>query len=276
MASSPAVIGTPKFTLQQASEKAKAALGENYGSDPWESYGTKNEDVRSVYNKVFCVSADKVPIFITRASAVMPFSAEKVFNTVWDTNLELKWNVSTVSSIQVVQNNGNSQIVYQQHKTLAAASAKRDLLIDRQYEKHGDGTYWVVATSHLDDSLKPQAKEFVRSRIVFSGIQIKPAAADRCELTWIWCFDFCGWIHGKFIEQEFGNVALRISRIQKNVQTAPAPTPAPHQPQKIERPPPVNAPKGAGFCPKCGTARGDGKFCGSCGELLSSVINSVS
>ena len=28
-------------------------------------------------------------------------------------------------------------------------------------------------------------------------------------------------------------------------------------------------------CIKCGTARGNGKFCGSCGELLSHAVNSI-
>jgi len=270
-----AVIGAPVFSLQEASQQVRTAMAENYGSAPWETFGTKNDDVRAVYNKIFCVSKDKVPIFITRASAVLPFSAERVFQTYWDANLELKWNASTVSSMQILRNNGNQQLVYQQHKTLSAASAKRDLLFDRQYERDGSGTYSITAVSHPDDSVRPVEREYVRAKIVFHGVQIKPISGkDQCEVTWIWCLDFCGWLHAKFIEQEFTHVAMRISRLAKNVPTGPAPAPAAPQ-QRIERPAPVNAPKGAGFCPKCGAARGEGKYCGGCGELLSTALGSV-
>jgi hypothetical protein len=272
-----AIIGTPHFNLAEADQQAKSHMAENYGAAPWETYQTKNEDVRAVYNKVFCVSKDKVPIFVTRASAVLPHSADKLFQTYWDPALELKWNVSTVSSMQVLENHGNRQLVYQQHKTLSAASAKRDLLFERTWEKDSQGTYWIVAASHPNDDLKPVAKDYVRAKVVFSGVQIKPVQGkNAAEVTTIWCVDFCGWLHAKFIEQEFGNVALRISRLGKNVPTGPAP--AAHQPERQQmpsRPEPVNAPKGAGFCPKCGTARGEGKFCGNCGELLSSALGSV-
>jgi len=271
-----AIIGTPQLSLSEASQQAKNHLAENYGASPWETFHTKNEDVRAVYNKVFCVSQDKVPIFVTRASAVLPHSADKLFQTYWDPNIELKWNVSTVSSMQVVSSNGNQQLIYQQHKTLSAATAKRDLLYDRMWEKDGSGTYWIAAASHPHDEVKPVAKEFVRAKIVFSGVQIKPISGkNSSEVTMIWCVDFCGWLHAKFIEQEFGNVALRISRLAKNVPTAATPAPQPAQPQQFQRPEPVNTPKGAGFCPKCGAARGEGKYCGSCGELLSTSLGSV-
>jgi len=271
-----AIIGSPKYSLAEASQQAKSQMAENYGAAPWETFQTKNEDVRAVYNKVFCVSSDKVPIFVTRASAVLPHSADKLFQTYWDPNLELKWNVSTVSSMQVLSTNGNQQLVYQQHKTLSAATAKRDLLVDRTWEKDGSGTYWIVAVSHPNDEVKPVAKEFVRSKIVFSAVEIKPVAGKNAsEVTSIWCIDFCGWLHAKFIEQEFGNVALRISRLAKNVPATSAPAPHVAPQHHVQRPEPVNTPKGAGFCPKCGAARGEGKFCGSCGELLSGALGSV-
>jgi len=272
-----AIIGTPQYTLAEAGEQAKKALSENYGADPWETFGTKNDDVRAVYNKVFCVSKDKVPIFVSRASILLNHPADKVFQTIWDTQLELKWNVSTISSIEILENRGTEQVIYQQHKTLSAASARRDIIIERTYVKNSDGSYWITATSHKDDTKKAVAREHVRAKLVFSGIQVRPSAGKpACEVSWVWCFDFCGWLHAKFIEQEFNNLALRLSRIGKNVPTGSAPAPVAHAPQALPaRPEPVNVAKGAGFCPKCGTARGEGKFCGQCGELLSLALGSV-
>jgi hypothetical protein len=277
MATGPAIIGTPHYSLDEASNQAKKALAENYAADPWEAFAIKNnEDVRSVYNKVHCVSRDKVPIFITRATAVLPFSADKLFATVWEPTLALKWNVSTVSSISVVSQSSNSQRLYEQHKTLSAASARRDCVYDRAYEKRGDGSYWIFATS-VEDSSRAESKDFVRSWIVFSGIEIKPMAGGKSEITSIWCLDFGGWLHVKFIEAEFSNVALRLSRIGRNVPTGPVQAvPAP-QPVQFQRPTPVNASKDdPSKCPSCGTPKSDsGKYCGGCGELLSNTLQSI-
>jgi len=270
-----AIIGTPSYSLAEASAQARSHMNENYGAAPWEAYQTKNEDLRAVYNKVFCISTDKVPVFVTRTSTVLHHSADKLFQTFWDPTLELKWNVSTVSRMEVVKDSGNTQLVYQEHKTLSAATAKRDVLYDRMYEKDGSGTYWIVASSHKDDSVKPVDKNHVRAHIVFMGVQIKPIAGKNdSEVTVVWCIDFGGWLHVKFIEQEFTNVSLRVVRLGRFVPAAAAPAAVARAPAP-SRQEPVNAPKGQGFCPKCGAARGEGKYCGSCGELLSTALGSV-
>jgi len=270
-----AVIGAPHYNLNEAAEQAKKALAENYSVDPWEAFNTKNEDVRAVYNKVFCVSKDKVPIFVTRATAVLPHSADKIFQTYWDPQLALKWNVSTVSAISVVSQTANSQVLYEQHKTLSAASARRDVVYERAFEKRGDGSYFVYGSSK-DESSKPESKDFVRSWIVFAGLEIKPMAGNKCEVNQVWCLDFGGWLHVKFIEGEWGNVALRLSRIAKNVPTGPAATAPAPQPVQIQRPAPVNSNYDEkSQCTKCGAARTGGKFCGSCGELISNAVNSI-
>jgi len=271
-----AIIGTPKYSLAEANEQAKKAFAENYSADPWEAFQTKNnEDVRAVYNKVHCVSTDKVPVFVTRASAVLAHPADKVFQVLWDPQAALKWNVSTVASINVLSQTSNSQVLYEQHKTLSAASARRDLVYERAYEKRPDGSYWVYGVS-LNEPSKPEVKEFVRCWLVFSGFEVKPMAGNKTELSVVWCLDFGGWLHTKFIEQEWGNVGLRLSRIGKNVPTGPvAAAPAP-QPVQIQRPPPVNSNYNEKTqCVKCGTPRGSGKFCGNCGELLSNTVNSI-
>jgi len=276
MATGSAIIGTPHYGLDEANNQAKKALAENYAADPWEAFAVKNnEDVRSVYNKVHCVSTDKVPIFITRATAVLPHSADKVFSTLWDPQLALKWNVSTVSAISVVRQTSNSQRLYEQHKTLSAASARRDVVYDRAYEKRGDGSYWVYGSS-VEEPSKPDSKEFVRAWVVFFGIEIKPMGASKSEITVVWCLDFGGWLHVKFIEGEFSNVALRLSRIGRNVPTGPAaPTSSP-QPVQVQRPTPVNAYKDDPTrCPACGTPKSDGKYCGNCGELIVHTVQSI-
>jgi hypothetical protein len=276
MAAKSAIIGTPHYSLEEASDQAKKALAENYSVDPWEAFAVKNnEEVRSVYNKVHGVTQDKVPLFVTRATAVLPHSADKLFQTLWDVQLALKWNVSTISSIALLRESGNSQTLYEQHKTLSAASARRDVVYTRAYEKRGDGSYWIYSSS-INDPSKPESKEFVRAWIVFSGIEIKPMAGGKAEITSVWCLDFGGWLHVKFIEGEFSNVALRLSRIGRNVPTGPVvSTPAP-QPVHIQRPAPVNAHKDDPTkCPACGAPKGDGKYCANCGELISHAVNSI-
>jgi len=271
-----AIIGAPQYSLKEAGEAARKALGENYSVDPWEAFQVKNnDDVRAVYNKVFCVSKDKVPIFITRASAVLPYSADKLFQTVWEPQLALKWNVSTVSAISTVSQSGNSQVLYEQQKTLSAASARRDVVYERAYEQRSDGSYWIYGGS-INNASKPESKDFVRSWIVFFGYEIKPMSGGKAEISFVWCLDFGGWLHSKFIEAEFSNVALRLSRIGKNVPTGPVAAAPPPQPVQIQRPTPVNANLGdKGRCPACGTPKGDGKYCANCGELLVHVVQSI-
>lgn len=129
--------------------------------------------------------------------------------------------------------------------------------------------------------------------MVYFGLEIKPISGgqEKSEVTLVWCIDFAGWLHAKFIEgvrspaavhglahmqQEFSNVALRVARIARNVPVnAPAPTPK-AAPAPIARPTPVNTglddPR---LCKSCGQPKGDGKYCMQCGELISTAVNSL-
>jgi len=80
----------------------------------------------------------------------------------------------------------------------------------------------------------------------------------------------------KFIEGEWANVALRLSRVGKNVPVAGAPKAAPAPSAAPVRSAPVNAGlDDASKCRACGAAKGTGKFCGNCGELISTTVNSI-
>jgi len=140
-------------------------------------------------------------------------TADKVFSIFWDINAQRKWDAATTGDISILEQ-GNPQLVYMQHKVLSAASAKRDVLISRGNKKEGN-TIWCYATSVTSPKCVEHPKAvFTRATQVFIGFLIE-SQGSKCKATLVSCFDFSGWIHIKFINQEVLRVAQRLVKIKQ-------------------------------------------------------------
>eukprot|EP01126_Amoeba_proteus_P061403 TRINITY_DN823_c0_g1_i9.p1 TRINITY_DN823_c0_g1~~TRINITY_DN823_c0_g1_i9.p1 ORF type:complete len:125 (+),score=23.67 TRINITY_DN823_c0_g1_i9:551-925(+) len=51
----------------------------------------------------------------------------------------------------------------------------------------------------------------------FSTKQNSESSPGKVDVRFVWCFDFNGWLHVKFIEAEKTKVALRMTRMIKNI-----------------------------------------------------------
>eukprot|EP01126_Amoeba_proteus_P061401 TRINITY_DN823_c0_g1_i7.p1 TRINITY_DN823_c0_g1~~TRINITY_DN823_c0_g1_i7.p1 ORF type:complete len:230 (+),score=30.70 TRINITY_DN823_c0_g1_i7:681-1370(+) len=117
--------------------------------------------------------------------------------------------------MKILQDSGNSQIVYYQHKTLSAASAKKDLVVQRTYREESNG-YTFYAYS-IQTQLAPVTPQFGRANLLFHKCTVTESSPGKVDVRFVWCFDFNGWLHVKFIEAEKTKVALRMTRMIKNI-----------------------------------------------------------
>jgi len=256
------------------------------------------EGVAYLRSRLIHTTGDKTEIYVTKACGYTTgVTPKQVFDTYW--NLQLKWDATTVSDMRVLQDSVSTQIVHYQHKTLSAASAKKDLVVQRSYSQQHNG-YTCYAYS-LESSLMPVQKQFGRANLLFHKCSILETSPGKVEVTFVWCLDFNGWLHVKFLDAEKTKVAMRVSRIIKNTPGAsldsstPTPTPtltkapstnyaqytasmraaetaaapaAPVYSSPVYSSPQVYsspvASSGSKVCPSCRTAV-SGNFCSTCG-----------
>eukprot|EP01097_Dermamoeba_algensis_P012089 TRINITY_DN972_c0_g1_i1.p1 TRINITY_DN972_c0_g1~~TRINITY_DN972_c0_g1_i1.p1 ORF type:complete len:126 (-),score=26.72 TRINITY_DN972_c0_g1_i1:23-400(-) len=121
--------------------------------------------------------------------------------------------MATVADQKLLEETGEGQLVYQQHKTLSAASSKRDVVFRRKYEEQGN-TIFAYAASEANP-LMPENKQFARATLILHGIRIEQLNDKLSRVTLVSCLDFGGWIHEKFLEQEVSRVALRLIKIKQ-------------------------------------------------------------
>lgn len=176
------------------------------------------------------------PIFCTVATAMIEggVAASSVIGTFVSAAAEHKWNSATVSACSVIDGDdvaigagspkgetlagSGRQVVYQQHKTLSAAFAKRDVSFERQWSIGGGGESGIAASAW--EATTPASDRhqdgFQRATVVVSLLTVsEPAKAETSasKVTWLWCWDFGGPVHEKFIEAERIRVAQRLSKI---------------------------------------------------------------
>eukprot|EP01127_Copromyxa_protea_P006688 TRINITY_DN16690_c0_g1_i1.p1 TRINITY_DN16690_c0_g1~~TRINITY_DN16690_c0_g1_i1.p1 ORF type:complete len:292 (+),score=67.07 TRINITY_DN16690_c0_g1_i1:27-902(+) len=289
------------LSLGNPQQLADTYFADNNG---WEDVAHTTEGVTYLKSKLVHTTNDKTEVYVTKGCVkATGTTAQKVFDSYW--SQQLKWDTSTVAEMKILQDNGNSQIVYQTHKVLSAASAKKDLVFERSYSQ--DGTGYVIYSHSVESPLMPVQRQFGRANLLFHKCTIRDVSPGTVELVFLWCFDFNGWIHVKFIDAEKTKVALRATRIIKNtpgaslVASEPVTrvpsgrvdsnyaqysqalraqeTPAPQQPTPQYRAAPVHAPfhatpvaqpaaAGPRFCSGCGAKAPEGRFCSSCGFQL--------
>jgi len=102
-------------------------------------------------------------------------------------------------------------LIYQQHKTTSAATSKNDLTYRRIKTRQPDGSHWVYSVS---ETTSPETRaNFRRGWVVFGGLLVEVIDNGFCQVSFVWCWDFNGWIHEKFVIEEKKRVPLRLFKI---------------------------------------------------------------
>jgi len=282
----------PNYTINEASSFARQHLWENTSDqyNGWELVSVNCEGVTSCYSKSYCLDKEKNEVFCTKAvGRIRANSPQVIVDTYWNINQELIWNASTVQQINMIEDLGNEQLVYQQHKTTSAATMRNDVSYRRIKSPEPDGSIWVYSVS---EQTSPETRaNFRRGWVVFGGLFVEPGNDGFCQVSLVWCWDYNGWIHEKFVTEEKKRVALRLSKLGAQVaeyqqnptnSTTRYINPAPNTSSSSSSytpssstvaPPASKAPAKEGAlrgCKDCRTPE-NGNYCSRCGNPTSMV-----
>jgi len=218
---------------------------------------------------------------VTKAKAIINAPRLVIHNVYW--NAEYDWDTSTVSLIKYIEDHGNNRLSLIEHKSTSAATLKNDLVVRSIYEEYADHI-WCYRVSEKCPTI-PEKGGWRRGHVVLSGFLIREQDNNnnQCEVTFINCFDFGGWIHVKFIDEEQKKVGIRLSRIKKKAEddykielsrSAPPVNPYEKVPVRPQDSGLINYSPLAvcNICPTCQTISSS-KFCGSDGTRLELVCS---
>jgi len=151
--------------------------------------------------KVIVSTKKKNEVFCTKAVSRIQGDPQSIVDIFWNANEELNWNGSTVQTINILEDRGHDQLIYQQHKTTSAATSKNDVTYRRIKTRQPDGSHWVYSVSEMTN---PETRaNFRRGWVVFGGFLVEPSDNNGfCQVSSVWCWDFNGWIHEKFVLEE--------------------------------------------------------------------------
>jgi hypothetical protein len=192
----------PNYSIYEASSIARQQIQE-LTSDPysgWERVSVGLDNVQDCFTKSYCLDKEKSEVFATKATGVFIGDPQVVATVYWSVDQELIWNANTVQSMNILEDLGSQQLVYQQHKTTSAATLKNDVNYRRGRTDQGDGSIWIYSVS---EQTSPETKaNFRRGWVVFGGLLIEQGNEGYCRVTLVWCWDFGGFIHEKFVTEE--------------------------------------------------------------------------
>eukprot|EP01102_Stenamoeba_stenopodia_P021904 TRINITY_DN8947_c0_g1_i1.p1 TRINITY_DN8947_c0_g1~~TRINITY_DN8947_c0_g1_i1.p1 ORF type:complete len:224 (+),score=53.08 TRINITY_DN8947_c0_g1_i1:126-797(+) len=215
--------------LRAATETIQKLLADAAG---WKDVDSKNEaklQSRTIPNTQLERSQQKN---LTVGKATLKFpktTADNILNLVYDVNVHKTWDAATLSENKVVAEYGDvgefkhCQLLHQLHKTLSAASLKRDATLIRGQIHQPNGDILVVATSVNAPNIPLNSKEYVRAELFFAGFKIEKSHDEENSflVTYISCLDLTGqsgaWLHEKFVDQEVTRVAQRLVRIKQRI-----------------------------------------------------------
>lgn len=107
------------------------------------------------------------------------------------------------------------QVELIQHKTLSAATSKRELVVYRGARQLTDTRYCVWYTSPADqNAVHKLTSGFGRGDMLFQGIVIDGEGGGRCNITLVQCLDFGEWIHERFFVDEIKKCGLRALKLR--------------------------------------------------------------
>jgi hypothetical protein len=204
----------PVYSIHDVSRIARGLLDES--TSFWVEVTVPHVDgIDSCYKRVYGYDRDRQnEVYVTKAKAYINAPMRVVHNVYW--NKELDWDSSTVGMIKYYEDNVNNRLILKEHKTTSAATLRNDLVVRAVYEEYNDHV-WYYATSETYPTL-PEKGGWRRGHLVLQGCLVTELDNNRCEVSFINCFDFGGWIHVKFIDEEQKKVAGRLSRIKKRAE----------------------------------------------------------
>jgi len=260
----------PQYTLHEASDIARGLLDES--NSLWAEVKVNFDGIRSCHKKVLCIDKEKNEVFVAKAVANIEGTMEAIKDVYW--NEELDWDVTTVSNIKIIEDNWNSRLTLKEHKTTSAATVRNDLVVRSTFDV-GQNYIWCYSVSEKTPNI-PERTGWRRGHLVLSALRIQKIDENWCEVSYIHCFDFGGWIHVKFVEDEQKRVAQRLARIKKKVEDNSRAPPKPTYTAPVSAPTPVDPPVYATgtavskLCPVCRNF-GNKMFCENDGTQLELV-----
>jgi len=150
----------PRYSLDETLGIVKKVLAENHSDHPWEAVDVKYEMVASVNARTYCVgdNGNEVYVGVARSEPV-PGNPRQVFDIFWNLQEELKWNTTTLKTTQLIEENGDQQVVYQDRKVHSSVSFGADVVYRRTVKLFQDHFYaWGQSVEH-----PKKAKEYPTS-----------------------------------------------------------------------------------------------------------------
>jgi len=207
------------LSLSNAVGEADKYFHEDPVTSPgWESVEHNQEGIQYLVSKFYLKTKDGADVYVTKCHMKVKSSPQALLNTYLNT--QTNWDFASTSAFEVLENKGeNSQIVYAQHKVLSAASNKKDSVVERTWTlKPGEARIYATSVNH---SARPEKyQNYARSLVLFSGVYITETSTGVCDFTWVYSYDFNGWVHDKFILAEKSKLAARMNKIVKTTNGA--------------------------------------------------------
>jgi len=223
--------------------------------------------LRALNGRLYCIGDNGNEVWVGVAeSQVIPGKIEEVFNVFWDMQDELKWNTTSLKTNELVDQNGNEQVIYQERKTHASISTPADILYRRTFEKWEN---FIIAWGKPEvHPKKPVRSGFRRCEIVLMGFQVTKVDNNNCQVAMCSSFHELGNVPALVIQDELKKISLRVSKVIARSQEIRR-LAARNQPSTPTFSGSQQQPSSSGnFCGNCGTAKSGGKFCSSCGNML--------
>jgi len=204
----------PEYTIEQVARIARGHLDEP--NSLWVEVAIPHVDnIENCYKRVYGYDRDRSnEVYLTKAKAYINAPKRIVHNVYW--NHELDWDSSTTGMVRVIEDYGNNRLLLKEHKTTSAATLRNDLVVRAIYEEYAD-SFWCYSVSEKCPTI-PEKGGWRRGQLVLSGCLITELEPNRCEVDFINCFDFGGFIHVKFIDEEQKKVGIRLSRMKKKAE----------------------------------------------------------
>jgi len=253
-------LEVPHLSLQDTKTLVQDLLKEDVNGEGWEQVPSTYEHIAQLNGRHYCVGDNGNEVWVGVAESVdVPGRIEEVFNVFWDLQDELKWNTTSLKTNELVEQQGNEQVIYQERKTHASISTPADILYRRTFEKWEN---FIIAWGKPEvHPKKPVRSGWRRCEIVFVGFQVTRVDNDHCQVAMVSAFHELGNVPGLVIQDELKKISLRVSKVIGRVQEIRR-LASRNQPQQQQ-----SQPRGA-FCGNCGAVDGGGKFCAGCGLKL--------
>jgi len=206
----------PIYSLDEASSVAEKFLAEDPDrAEGWETLAQNYEGIESAHTKAIAINQNKELIYVTKVTGHINGTMDQIFDCYWDPRGEMIWNTSSITKIQILEDNNTDQLVLYQLKKNPTVNIQNDIAIRRSYVDSGRQR-WIYSVS---EKTKPESQPgFTRGVVPFGGVLIQTIDAQRCKVSWIWSFDINKKLSVRSKDEEPKKVALRLCKLKKKIE----------------------------------------------------------